>query len=168
MSSLCRKSLFPRSWCHPHLWWGGLGGGRAWGAQERIWPSPRGGCKRATKWARFFSHPVSHCLLQSQRRGGRRGGLPNNVFGVWGKGNPPAVGFDDGGHRGLLGVHPTLDEPVVLHDAAEMGEGDRSLGVKMKGVGGFMPGFPRWGLRHFLGPLEALDMSPRPLEVGRS
>lgn len=129
---------------------------------------PKGGRKWATKWARFIFRPVARCLLQSQRGGGGRGGLPNNVFGVWGKGNPPVVGFDDGGHRGLLGVHPTLDELVVLYDAAEMEEGDRSLGVKMTGLGGLMPGFPRWGLIHFLGSLEALDMSPRPLEVGKS
>lgn len=42
MSSLCRKNLSPRSWCRPHLWWGGLGGGRGWGPQDRIWPSPEG------------------------------------------------------------------------------------------------------------------------------
>ena len=49
-------------------------------------------------------------------------GLPNNVFGVWGKDNPPVVGFDDGGHRGLLGRHTALDELVILQDAAEMWE----------------------------------------------
>lgn len=58
-----------------------------------------------------------------------RRGLPNNVFGVWGKGDPPAVGLDDRGHRGLLGGHTTLDALVIFQDAVEMGEGDRSLGM---------------------------------------
>lgn len=51
-----------------------------------------------------------------------REGLPNDVFGVWGKDNPPAVGLDDSGHRGLLGRHTALDELVILQDAAEMRE----------------------------------------------
>lgn len=49
-----------------------------------------------------------------------RGGLPNNVFGVWGTGDPPLVGFDDGGHRGLLGGRTALDVLVILQDAAKM------------------------------------------------
>lgn len=78
-------------------------------------------------------------LLQSQRslkeQGGDRGRagggcLPNNVFRVWGKGNPPVVGFDDGGHRGLLWGHATLDVLVILLDAADTGTGDRGLGVR--------------------------------------
>lgn len=43
-----------------------------------------------------------------------RGGLPNNVFGVWGKGDPPAVGLDDRGHRGLMWGHTTLDVLVIF------------------------------------------------------
>lgn len=98
-----------------------------------------------------------------------RRGLPNNVFGVWGKGDPPAVGLDDRGHRGLLGGHTTLDALVIFQDAVEMGEGDRSLGMVGLcecGGGGLMPGSHSWGLVHFLGILEALAMSLRALETG--
>lgn len=72
--------------------------------------------------------------LKGQGRG--RAGLPNNVFGVWGKGNPPVVGFDDGGHRGLLGLHTTVDVLVILPDAAETGGGDRGPGVRIMGLEG--------------------------------
>lgn len=47
---------------------------------------------------------ASYCLLPSsvseelKGEGEDQGALPNDVFGVWGKGNPPAIGFDDGGH----------------------------------------------------------------------
>lgn len=60
-----------------------------------------------------------------------RRGLPNNVFGVWGKGDPPAVGLDDRGHRGLLGGHTTLDALVIFQDAVEMGEGEGKVERKI-------------------------------------
>lgn len=64
-----------------------------------------------TQWGLYVGNKVGeealipfHVLLPSsvseelKGEGMHRGGLPNNVFGVWGKGDPPAVGFDNCGH----------------------------------------------------------------------
>ena len=67
-----------------------------------------------------------------------------------------------------MGVHATLDVLIILQDAVGTGEEDTSLGVRMTAWKGPRPGFHRWGLIYFLGPLGALGLSPRTLEVGSS
>lgn len=125
-------------------------------------PKPSGEQSRGTgsdSFPTLFSSLVWEGL-NGEGRG--RGGLPNNVFRVWGQGNPPVVGFDDGGHRRLLGGHATLDVLVIFPDAAEKGVGGR--GCVRVTVSGGVPcqgptdGPTSWG---FVKP-------PRILEVGSS
>lgn len=121
----------------------GLGVGRDWVLRRGQAPAPsRSRRTGPDSFPTLFPSSVSE-ELKGEGRGSR--GLPNNVFRVWGQGDPPAVGFDDGAHGGLLGGHAALDILVIFPDAAETGRGDRGLGLRTTGLGGVSGQGPKGG-----------------------
>lgn len=138
-----RPWICPQSHPWPRPWWraGSGGGQRLWCSEEdRL--RPRVGEQAPIPFPPLFPSSVSE-ELKGEGRGSR--GLPNNVFRVWGQGDPPAVGFDDGAHGGLLGGRAALDILVIFPDAAETGRGDRGLGLGTTGLGGVSGQGPKGG-----------------------